>query len=392
MSDTVIDPRLLAGTIEPETPRSEVVADLPMRDYRAHAGFAPSDMKWADLAHKRQGVRGHPLRLIERLKDRMAGKSEASTEAQEDGSLYHTLVLEPELFTRDYIVVDKQVEQELVQLAIKRKLYQAYSPHLTEAKNWVKANGRKPNGAEQAAILAEANARKAEEVEFHSRLTEFVEWREQQAAAGKTVVYGGTVQKYQEMADALYTHPLNRDVAAYLQHIRRKAQVEASVFCVAQIRRPGDRIIQVQLKGRPDLIGGGDVLNLKSALSIQANDFQESAAKWDYPFSEGAYALMLEWLGRRPDRVGYLAQEKEPPYFAQVHWLPYEWLNYGAVRFLTVLKQFIHCYDTGDWCLKDYNGDIDPKNPNGCGFVLQHPVWMDNAVKQCPDLLERTPF
>lgn len=386
---------LLRPALNPVNPRSEIIQGMPMGEYRAHPGFAPSDLKVADTSITTKGIHGHPLRLLERLQRIADGIQEESTEAQEDGTLYHLLVLEPELYEKTYVEITPDLIEGWLALARERKLPCKYSPHLTEAREWVKEHGRKPDETEQAAILAAARERRVEDVQFHVRLSEFTDWCDEQAKKGLTPIWPSSVTKYRRMADALYHLPQNAEAAAYLREMKPQARLEASIFFVARYTLPDEQFVDVQVKTRPDfLVPEADVLNLKSAISIYpgegglSGDFEVSAAKWNYPFSEGAAAWMLAQLGQPVERIGYLVQEKEPPHFAAIRWLPHDWANYGAVRFTTVLRQIIWAQHTGNWSVGDYN---EMPALDNIGTTMLPPSWLVPSLDCSPNILPMAP-
>lgn len=360
------DPELIEGAFKMEG-----------REYRSKPGFNFSLLKRGDPELKTDGARGHLSRVLGRIQAEAhhaetgqwpVGYEPKKSKARSIGSLYHTLLLEPEMFGSQYALVDDELKAELVAISRERKLAKApqtYSGQLKEAKAFIAETGRKPDEDEQAQILAAAQARYLDGCDWHPMLTEFGEWCDMQAAAGKTVVYESDLATDRAMVDALFTLPQNAEVASYMESCRAELtpdRCEVSLFAAVEFSNlPG---LSAQVKGRPDFIPfGNEFIDPKTTQSAHNWDFAKSVSAYGYDMQAGFYLLLSEWLADHPSagpagldlrfpktRFGFLAQETCPPFLAKIWWLPDDWIRWGRRRALNMIRKSRLAWESGNWC------------------------------------------
>ena len=374
--------------------RDGLVTDMPMDEYRAHPGFAPSDLKKMDdrLGSPKSG-RGHPLRL---LRSKMAEGLDVQEEEERKthlvvGSYYHACLLEPETIERDYVVLTEDIKEDLVATAKERKKEgapQEFSFRLKEAQQWRKDKGdpkAKPSDEEAQQILEAAQARFVGEINFHGKLTEFEEWQVEQKDKGLTWIFEHEKNEAQRMVDAIFNLGQNQEVAEYLEGMEKgRDRVEVSMFLTVEMPNG----VFIQLKGRPDILPRGeDILDPKTTTSVHPKDFPNQVSSFGYDISMGGYCWMSQQMeesgvisleeatfyGFPKRRAGFLAQEKTAPYLAKIMWMDPQWLNYGASRYLELLSILAECYKTSRWTSEDFgSGEEVMLPPYQIEFEVQH--------------------
>jgi len=211
-----------ANYINPANPRIGAVRQMAAAEYRAIPGFNPSLVKKGAPEIKDGGTRGHITRILDEVTIAAAlaaglplpaGRAADNGSRSKDlGSLYHQLLLEPDSFGERYVMLTPEIQAELLAAATERKVAEMpkFSGRLKEAQEFKSEHGRLPNDDEIPAIMEAVRARVVGQVEWHSRLTEFVAWAEEHRKAGREIVTAEQVGKAQAMADAIHSHPANR--------------------------------------------------------------------------------------------------------------------------------------------------------------------------------------
>lgn len=367
---------------------------MPTEKYRAIPAFNPSLIKLGVDDVKSGGARGHITRILDRIEneDRISrgelplpGFGDNGSKAKDFGSVYHQLLLEPDSFGDRFTVLTPEIKEQLLEIARKRKIVAApaLSSRTKEWQAFKKQNHRDPNLAEQAELQKARDAAVGEGTEWHSRLTEFSEWVEEQRAAGKKVVTEDEIGIARTMAEAIYDLPENREVADFLRSEApiEQERVECSLFARLKFQTDGT---EVGIKGRPDIIPASDCfLDPKSCQSVHPYDFARTVDSLGYAIQAGAYVLMSELLAEDPlaerfnfpkQRFGFIAQESTRPFLAKLWWLPDNWLAYGKQQFLTMIRNVQHAKNTGNWGGTgefQFSNQPDPQCP---GETLEPPM------------------
>lgn len=400
-----IDPAIaFRHHFNPETPREGIVTGMPMAEYQKAPGFSPHLVKKGANELKDSGARGHIIRILfdvwaRELESRGQhvpigyGRQETKKDAFALGAVYHQLLLEPEGFDENFAVITPDLEESLVALAKERKLADvpSFSYRLPEAQAFKKKHGRAATPEEEEVIMEEVRERKLGDVNFHPRLSEFVEWCEKQRESGKQILTVDQLSAARAMAGAIFELPENREIAAYLEQQRPlgKDRCEVSMFAKMEWKKGGT----AQLKGRPDLIARDDAfLDPKSTLSVHPYDFAKAVDRFGYAIQAGGYTLMSDLLRDHPDakdlgfpkkNFGFLAQESSPPYLAKLYWLPPSWIKYGRHRFLTILRQTYIAAEKNEWGGSgddfQFTSEADTDAP---GEMLEPPEYLMATLEQ----------
>lgn len=400
-----IDPTIaFRHHFNPENPRVGIVTGMPMPEYQAAPGFSPHLVKRGANEIKDSGARGHVIRILfdvwaKELESRGQnvpvgyGRPERKADAFALGSVYHQLLLEPEGFDDHFAVITPALQESLVAMAKERKLADVpdFSYRLPEAQAFKKKHGRPATPEEEAEIMEQVRERKIGDVTFHPRMTEFLEWGEKQAEAGKTVLTVDQLEAARSMASAVFELPENREVAAYLEAQRPLGsdRCEVSMFTTMEWKNGG----VAQLKGRPDLTGRDDAfLDPKSTMSVHPYDFAKAVDRFGYAIQAGGYTLMSDLLRDHPDakdlgfpkkNFGFLAQESAPPYLAKLYWLPPSWIKYGRHRFLTILRQTYTAAEKNEWGGSGDEFQFTSEPDTDCpGEVLEPPEYLMATLEQ----------
>ena len=384
----------MSAYFDPIAPVHGVFPGLSMKEYRTMPGISAHLLKKGCPEIKDGGTRGHISRIYCEMMGQRA-RGEKKTRSQSIGSLYHTLLLEPDRFSEQYSVVDETLRRELLKLSCERKASQApqaYSGRLKEASEFKAKHGREPNDSEKAEILALAQARSIGECEFHPRLHEFVEWSEKQIEAGREIVSEEDLALDRAMVEAVWTLPQNRQVAGYLESIKSETvseRIECSLFTPFQFKSSDTAI---QLKGRPDLIPNGPAfLDPKSTNSAHPTDFAKSVVAYGYAIQAGFYCLISELLQGHDTAAhlefpktdfGFLAQETAPPYLAKLYWLPSPWLKWGKRRAQVLLRATLNAHESGDWSGAGSDFEFSAAVDEFPGETLEPPEWLMPELEQ----------
>jgi hypothetical protein len=372
--------------------RNEIAHSLDASTYRAFPGFSPSDVKLGDPDIRKKTGRGAVIQMAYKLgadQLKRAGEpvppgwdfEESESDVLDFGDIYHSLVLEPEEARKRYVVVDDSVRDSLLADVRERKraevMAKTYSGNCAEAKAWKSIHGRSPSTeSEKAEVLAAYHARllreSVDEIEWHGRRPEFIEWRNEQEKAGKTVVWPDVWASVNAMVESIWELPENAAVAEYLQGHLMPYRAEVSMFSTAFEMPDGSK---AQLKGRADWVPANGIVDLKSTRGIDfdsrgESDFGRDVVAMGYDVSMGAYLYQLQRLGMpNCTRAFFLAQEKRIPYRVRLFEVPHSVLAYGAVRYLSKIRDL--------WeGLRDGNLDRDAMGqPFTAPIALDLPEW-----------------
>lgn len=385
----------MSAYFNPIAPVHGVFPGLPMKDYRAMPGISAHLLKKGCPEIKDGGTRGHISRIYCEMIGQRAPGGEKKSRSKSIGSLYHTLLLEPDRFGEQYAVVDESLRRELLELSRERKASQApqaYSGRLKEAGEFKAKHSREPDDPEKAEILALAQARFVGECEFHPRLHEFLEWSEKQTEAGREIVSEEDLALDRAMVEAVWTLLQNRQVAGYLESIKSEMvpeRIECSLFAPLQFKSSETTI---QLKGRPDLIPSGPAyLDPKTTLSAHPADFAKSVHGYGYAIQAGFYCLLSELLQGHETAAhldfpktefGFLAQETSPPYLAKLYWLPPAWIKWGKRRAQVILRETLTAHESGDWSGAGSDYEFAAAADDFPGETLEPPEWLMPELEQ----------
>lgn len=230
-----------------------IVSDMPIDAYHAHYFMSSSRLRLAQksIAHM----------FVE----------QSETAAMRLGTLFHTLVLEPETLERDYCwTLPTPLKPEGIDL------------RTTEGKAW-------KNSEEGQAWQYEC-----EQVAAHN---------EEAKASNRRLVSLAELDRAGKMKEALEKN-------SHWQSIKdRYTHRELSMFAQA------GEAFEFGSRCRFDLFGGALVGDLKSTIDASPAGFARSAAKFGYHIQEAFYSKVYEALfGHPPAEFLFIAVESKPPY------------------------------------------------------------------------------
>lgn len=180
-------------------------------------------------------------------------------------------------------------------------------------------------------------------------ILDFTDWRTKAAQEAKTDAYAQGLtpilvkehEPIKAMSESILAHPIARSLLEY-------GKAEQSGF--AQDPETG-----VWLRARfdylPDASDGQTVIvDLKTSVSADPNDFAKSAANYGYDIQSEWYQRVLT-LARGDTDTGFrfIVVEKAAPYLVSVIELDAEFAAIGWVRVLRAIEIFNSCASTGEW-------------------------------------------
>lgn len=282
---------MLAFTENPIT----AVLDLSFIEYAKRAGINQSLLKLYDpesggAPAKYRHACLHP-----------DDRPEPST-AMEFGSAYHARTLTPDEFTKRYVIRTPEIEEELYALACTGKS---------------KAKG------------------------FSTALATYKEWAALQESAGKIVITQKQADQLQAMRAALLECREVQEIGLF-----DGAAYEISLFAGYTLPR-GEKL---QLKGRLDILPQGDaIVDLKTARSAHPREFARAVADMSLDIQAAFYHDLCAANNIPKRRFGFLAQDKDAPYLAAIHWMPEAWVSYGRLRYKKILLDIAESIRTNRW-------------------------------------------
>lgn len=221
-----------------------------------------------------------------------------ATPALQFGSLYHTVILEPELIGQLYAVVPKDAPKRPTRIQREAK---KPSLETLEAIHW---------------------------------------WNEFDARnEGKTIVDVADIMLCQQMRQAMLKNLACRN--ALEEH---RLYTEASLFWQ-------DPATGVKCRARPDIIrADGLIIDPKTCVDASEDAFQRAA--WNFGYYRQAAMYLDGWeavSGEKPKAFIFLAQESEAPFLCRAYVASPQLIEYGRVQLREDLERFAKCEQTGIW-------------------------------------------
>lgn len=171
----------------------------------------------------------------------------------------------------------------------------------------------------------------------------------------KTIITEEMLDKAKIMKESL----LKNKIAKKL--INAKGDVEISLFWT-------DKETKTLLKARPDKIVDNIIIDLKTALTANPNNFYKKA--YDLGYHRQAYHFLTgyeECYGKKADGFIFIVIEKEPPYAVCCYKATDELLKIAKIEVRNDIELFANCEKTNTW--------------NGYPEVLHDldaPIWIGN--------------
>lgn len=205
------------------------------------------------------------------------------------GSVAHTLILEPDNYTKEYYVM----------------------PDFEPIK------GPTKTGTEKTVKTI-----KAQELEY-----------ELANARGRTQISEVQKVKAFEMAEAVQKHKL---ASSYLLDTKREL--------TAVFESPYG-----MCKARLDAYKPGVIVDLKSCAGADYHNFAQSVTKFRYYLSAGLYSYGMSILKKPIDKFVFIAVENVAPFGVQVYELDQTYINYGIEEALDYLETLSDCNKKGSF-------------------------------------------
>lgn len=263
-----------------------------------------------DQYHSSAGISRSKLMLLDKSPyhfwyETLSGqaKQREATPAMNMGSAFHTLVLEPKLFHREFCV----------------------KPELNEMPPAVLM---KDVGKEQFEQVK--SARKAVKDLNDAILEEF-----EKESGGKILLTQDQFTKVSNMVQLVRKHEI---VTTLLD----EAVFEQSIFWT-------DKETGLQFKTRPDIWSSKMVVDLKTTNDASAYSFMRSALNYGYYLQAGMAFEACKAIGKPFEMFVILACEKEEPHVPAVYIMKDEALQFGIDQFTKYKTRLKECFDSNKW-------------------------------------------
>jgi len=213
------------------------------------------------------------------------------TEALLFGSAYHTYILEPDLFEKEYFIFDPLKRPE---------------PDKTFA----------------------SNANK--------------EWKNNIYLQYPHVIDADDFKTIKAMKDRLFRH-------TYTKHLLTKGIAESSHYYEIDTKYAG----KVNVKIRPDYLKPKKriIIDLKTTNDASLDGFTKNAAKYDYHIQASLYADLMEQEegDKMPWSFIFVAQEKTKPYAFNLFEASSQFISQGRYEYEMLLILYKQCIDNDKW-------------------------------------------
>lgn len=219
-----------------------------------------------------------------------------STDAQEGGSAFHALLLEPESFEQRYALLPPDAPRR---------------PSITQL------NAAKPS---------------------QSTIAQIDWWRQfDEEHEGITILKAEVWDNIHRMAEAVRANP-------YAVALVDSGVAERSFWWV-------DSETKKLCKGRLDWYSDAHnaVVDVKRALDASYTGFATAVARYRYHVQDAMYSDGLWMCDHRIDHFVFLAVEPEPPYGVGIYELDREEKEHGRMEYRRNLYTYAECHDRGEW-------------------------------------------
>ena len=209
------------------------------------------------------------------------------------GTLFHTLVLEPQNFNNEYVHVEKFNRATKSGKAI----YEAQIAH-------------------------------------HGHKT----WITDATCPGMQKISCADYNRTKEMVEALKLHP-------FYKIIKNGGVIENSFFWQESFEGQ-----QVTLKTRPDFYNDDVIVDIKTTISAKRDDFKRSIIKYGYHIQA---AMMIDGLsactGKNYNDFVFFVIEKNKPHIAQAFQADNEIIEYGRSEYRRAIRGYINMKKQNKW-------------------------------------------
>jgi len=166
------------------------------------------------------------------------------------------------------------------------------------------------------------------------------DWKEVEAASGKTLLKMAEFDELATVRDAVMAHPTAREL------LGPGLEPEASVFW-------RDDATGMPCRGRVDGLRRQDriIVDLKTTVDASPDDFSRGAANWRHHWQEAFYRHGVKAApgGFEADRFIFIALEREPPFLIGIYELSPGAVAQGRREVMRALAEYAECERTGVW-------------------------------------------
>lgn len=248
---------------------------------------------------KKEYISCSGLKQIKKSPLHFKEEEKKETEAMTFGSAYHTFILEPELFEKEYHVFDDS----------------------TKCAELIAGGARSPRSTNN-----------------------YKDWYECRMILinGKQIIDSATLKILTKMRERLLHH-------RYVKSLLSNGEAELSVYCEIEIMT-GQRI---KIKIRPDYKKDEKriISDLKTTAGASVNDFPRHAADFDYHLQAALYSDIMEAIEGKG--LGwsffFIAQEKIIPYAFNIFESSPQFLAQGRYEYEQLLMLYAYCLENNTW-------------------------------------------
>ena len=325
-----------------------IATSLSMGAYLASSAWGSSEIKNFRLEDG-----GCPNRVKEQKENKE--DYDDDTPARKFGRMYHSFLLEPHKFKKEFRVADAKVMAELLERLNAQELQKApkkFSKQLGAYKRWLESGYT----AEQLTPEIEAKLLKIAQDEKLSdsispQMTIYKDWKKQLATQGYEAITEEDKETATKMAEAITRRP------EIMKHLDQEGKAEVSIFVESGLPH-------LNLKARPDWMptNGNVMLDLKTTRDAHIDSFSKDVINFGYHYQAWHHMAVARLAGFNKSRFGWIAQEKEYPYEAALIWCPQELLEEAEMVMMGAMKEISLAYETGKW--EGHYSDIDAQIPD----------------------------
>lgn len=248
---------------------------------------------------KKEYISASGLKLIKQSPLHFIEQEKQDSDALIFGSAYHTYILEPELFDKEFFVFDET--------------------HILDV---LKGEGsQKPRGTNK-----------------------YKEWYENQMklAEDKTMIELPMFNHIEKMSNRLKRH-------RYVNSLLSNGEAEMSIYCDVEIMT-GQKI---KIKIRPDYMKQQKriISDLKTTSDASIYGFPRNAAEYDYHLQASLYSdIMAHIEGKELGwNFFFIAQEKTKPYAFNIFEASPQFLSQGRYEYEQLLMLYAFCLENNTW-------------------------------------------
>lgn len=248
---------------------------------------------------KKEFISCSGLKLMKKSPLHFKEQEKKETDAMNFGSAYHTFILEPELFEKEYYLFD------------------------------------------ESAILSILLGEGARSPRATSKYKEWYE-SEMRLANGRPTIDNSTYSMLVAMRDRLMSH-------RYVRSLLSNGEAEMSIYCEVEIMT-GQKI---KIKIRPDYSKKEKriISDLKSTVGAATYEFPRHAADLDYHIQAALYSdIMNEIEGKEMGwNFFFIAQEKAKPFAFNIFESSPQFIAQGRYEYEQLLMLYAFCVENNVW-------------------------------------------